>query len=51
MGLTPNRAFAGAKKCWTDFMSALRGEMGNVEIKQREVDAHVQCIPGRKAER
>lgn len=23
--------------------------MGNAEIKQRKVDVHVQCIPGRKA--
>lgn len=51
MSLTPNRALAGGKKCWTDFMSALRGEMGNVEMEQRKVDAHVQCIPGRNAGR
>ena len=48
MSLTPNRALAGAKKCWIDFMSALRGETGNVEIKQREVDAQVAVHPWQK---
>ena len=47
MSLIPNKALKEGKKCWTDFMSVLRGEMENVEMKQRKVGAHVQCIPSR----
>lgn len=47
MSLIPNKALKEGKKCWTDFMSVLRGEMENAEMKQRKVDAHVQGIPSR----